>query len=99
MSALPPAPATALVDVRNVRAGLPISDDGGYYDGQSLVSTPLMKTWDRTLDTRDDEGDGRLLSLVFHHCHNHEGGPGLRLYHCTSMDSGKTWTKPDDSPV
>jgi hypothetical protein len=79
---LPPPPQTSLVDPRNVRSGQIISDVGGYYDGQSLVSA----------------GDG-ILSMVFHHCHNHEGGPGLRLYHMTSRDNGTTWTHPMDTPV
>ena len=34
----PPAPGTALLDCRNVHAGLTISEVGGYYDGQSIVT-------------------------------------------------------------
>ena len=43
--------------------------------------------------------DSDNLSLVFHHCHNHEGGPGLRLYHMTSADNGVTWSQPMENPV
>ena len=64
----PPPIRTALQDVRNVRNATIISDIGGYYDGQSIVCA---------------EGED-LVSMVFHHSHNHEGGPGLRLYHSTS---------------
>ncbi len=77
-SSSPQAPPIShgIQDPRNVRSGSVVHDIGGYYDGQSLASTPSC------------------LSLVYHHCHNHEGGPGLRLYHCTSADDGRTWTDP-----
>jgi len=55
-----------------------VSDIGGYYDGQSIVRC---------------EGSN-LISCVFHHSHNHEGGAGLRVYHCTSEDDGVSWSPP-----
>ena len=32
--------------------------------------------------------------MVFHHSHNHEGGAGLRLYHCSSTNNGLSWSVP-----
>ncbi len=70
--------SSSYVDPRNVRAGKIISDIGGYYDGQSIVYS----------------ADSGLLSVVFHHSHNREGGAGLRLYHTISADGGATWSRP-----
>ena len=61
-----------------MRAGQIISDIGGYYDGQSIVFSATTG----------------LLSVVFHHSHNREGGAGLRLYHTTSADGGVTRSQP-----
>ncbi|GMI02626.1 hypothetical protein TrVE_jg13806 [Triparma verrucosa] len=36
----------------------------------------------------------KTLSLIYHHSHNHEGGPGLRLYHSTSSNNGQSWSHP-----
>lgn len=71
-------PCLSYADPRNVRAGQIISDVGGYYDGQSIVYS----------------AKSGLLSVVFHHSHNREGGAGLRLYHTTSADGGTTWSQP-----
>jgi len=101
---------TAIVDVRNVHAGSVISDVGGYYDGQSIVC-PQGSVRRLTVLSLLIEGNTLTqatiippippfqdaISLVYHHSHNHEGGPGLRLYHAYSTDSGKTWTK--ETPI
>ena len=71
-------PVSSFSDPRNVRTGQIISDIGGYYDGQSIVYSAASD----------------LLSVVFHHSHNREGGAGLRLYHTTSADGGVTWSRP-----
>jgi len=68
---------TCIIDPRNVHAGRVIHDVGGYYDGQSIVVSK----------------GSEVISLVFHHSHNHEGGPGLRLYSAYSVDKGRTWSK------
>jgi hypothetical protein len=68
-------------DPRNVRSGSVVSDDGGYYDGQSVVR---LRTSSNT----------SILSAVFHHSDNHEGGAGLRLYHTKSDNEGLTWSQP-----
>jgi len=73
-----PPVATGLMDSRNVRSGSVISDIGGYYDGQSIVRC---------------QGSTHI-SCVFHHSHNHEGGPGLRVYHTISEDDGVSWSEP-----
>ena len=70
MNSLSLPPFLSYSDPRNVRAGQIISDIGGYYDGQSIVYSATSG----------------LLSVVFHHSHNREGGAGLRLYHTTSAD-------------
>lgn len=72
------APYVSHLDPRNVRTGQIISDIGGYYDGQSIIYSATSG----------------LLSVVFHHSHNREGGAGLRLYHTTSADGGVTWSRP-----
>ena len=35
---------------------------------------------------------GGRLSVILHKSENHEGGPGLRLYHTFSDDGGKIWS-------
>ena len=78
MSGQLPPVRTSLHDPRNIRSGSIVSDIGGYYDGQSIVRC----------------ADSNLISCVFHHSHNHEGGAGLRVYHCTSEDDGASWSRP-----
>ena len=68
-------------DPRNARNGIIVSNLNGYYDSQNIVATTDPKT------------NETVLSVVLHHTHNHEGGPGLRLYHTWSEDMGRTWAK------
>ena len=74
---LPPA---RLVDSRDAKAGFVVSDLNGYYDSQNIVAVGGRGT------------EPLVYSVVLHHTHNHEGGPGLRLYSTRSTDRGRTWS-------
>ena len=57
-----------------------VSDRNGYYDSQNIVAV------------RGADGVSAEYSVVLHHSHNREGGPGLRLFATRSTDRGRTWT-------
>jgi hypothetical protein len=81
-------PARSFVDPRDLKAGSVVSDRNGYYDSQNIVA----------VGGRD--GIPFVLSVVFHHSENREGGPGLALFATRSTDRGRTWSAPRliDSP-
>ncbi|MDH4116015.1 MAG: glycoside hydrolase [Acidimicrobiia bacterium] len=75
-------PAAHHVDPRDLKSGRAVADRNGYYDSQNIVAV--------------SRGDGQppILSVVFHHSENREGGPGLQLFSTRSFDAGRTWTRP-----
>ncbi len=80
MDALPPY--RGVMDPRDLKSGHVVSDRNGYYDSQNIVAVG------------GDDGRSLVLSVVFHHSENREGGPGLRLFSTRSLDRGRTWSEP-----
>ena len=69
----------APTDWRDMRAMSVVSDKNGYYDSQNIIAVA-------------DERGRQVLSAVLHWTNNHEGGAGLALYHCRSIDNGRSWS-------
>ena len=66
----------------------------GLSDPRNVQSGIVLHDVGGYYDGQSLSGNENVVSLVFHHSHNHEGGAGLRLYHSTSRDCGKTWDEP-----
>lgn len=77
----PLPPPAVRVDPRDLKGAVTVADRNGYYDSQNVVRV------------RDADGT-EVLSVVYHHSENREGGPGLRLWSVRSTDGGTTWSRP-----